>query len=90
MSEPLSLASLPELLARVPVLERELAELRAETESLRDRLEGLGRPAEVKCPECECELFNTRKSAPSPRGIRRRRECRGCGHRFTTYEVIGR
>jgi len=41
----------------------------------------------VRCPKCHCghvPVLYTRKVANG--GIRRRRECRACGRRFTTYE----
>lgn len=38
------------------------------------------------CPNCGAKtgVISTRRSR---RAIRRRRECKVCGHRFTTYEV---
>lgn len=41
------------------------------------------------CPLCE-EATGVADSRPGPRGhtIRRRRVCRTCGHRFTTYEAM--
>lgn len=42
------------------------------------------------CPKCgysEDKVVDSR-SAHNNRAIRRRRECLGCGHRFTTYETI--
>ncbi len=46
----------------------------------------------MKCPECDCledKVVDTRISKEGD-SIRRRRECIGCGHRFTTYEAIMR
>lgn len=39
------------------------------------------------CPKCEgsTRVLETRDTGA---GTRRRRECRRCGHRFTTYEVL--
>ena len=44
----------------------------------------------MKCPFCTCEDSKVIDSRPTDEGerIRRRRECNGCGKRFTTYEVI--
>ena len=44
----------------------------------------------MKCLYCECtdsKVIDSR-SADDNRTIRRRRECTGCGRRFTTYETI--
>jgi transcriptional repressor NrdR len=44
----------------------------------------------MKCPECgnaEDKVIETREGREA-RYIRRRRECLGCGRRFTTYEKI--
>jgi transcriptional repressor NrdR len=42
----------------------------------------------VHCPLCGADDDKVVDSRPSPDGaaIRRRRECRACGHRFTTFE----
>ncbi len=43
----------------------------------------------MKCPVCsnpESKVIDSRPSDKS--SIRRRRECLGCGKRFTTYEII--
>lgn len=77
----LSLDALPELLAQVPALVREVAELRAEVESIKSR--------NLVCPKCGSTNFNTTKTAQTERGVRRLRRCRGCGERVTTHEVIG-
>ena len=44
----------------------------------------------MKCPFCGYEESRVVDSRPADDGerIRRRRECLGCGKRFTTYEVI--
>ena len=44
----------------------------------------------MKCPYCGFEESKVIDSRPTDEGerIRRRRECLGCGKRFTTYEVI--
>jgi len=42
----------------------------------------------MRCPKCEhtdSRVVDSRLSR-GDRAIRRRRECAGCGHRFTTYE----
>ena len=44
----------------------------------------------MKCLYCDCtesKVMDSR-SADDDRTIRRRRECIGCGRRFTTYETI--
>ena len=42
----------------------------------------------MRCPRCGCEESKVVDSRPSENNdaIRRRRECMGCGFRFTTYE----
>lgn len=44
----------------------------------------------MKCPVCNCQELRVLDSRPSTdyTSIKRRRECEGCGRRFTTYEVI--
>ena len=44
----------------------------------------------MRCPKCGCQEDRVVDSRGSREGatIRRRRECTGCGHRFTTYEEI--
>lgn len=44
----------------------------------------------MKCPVCRHTESRVIDSRPTPDGtsIRRRRECAGCGRRFTTYETI--
>ena len=44
----------------------------------------------MKCPYCEFEESKVIDSRPTDEGeaIRRRRECLGCGKRFTTYEKV--
>jgi transcriptional repressor NrdR len=46
----------------------------------------------MRCPKCECRDDKVIDSRASREGmtIRRRRECLGCGYRFTTYEAIER
>ena len=49
-------------------------------------------PEEVnmRCPRCGCQddkVLDSR-STKEGAGVRRRRECLNCGHRFTTYEEI--
>lgn len=45
----------------------------------------------MRCPSCGNPESKVVDSRPSEDGaaIRRRRECLGCGHRFTTYERLG-
>jgi transcriptional repressor NrdR len=44
----------------------------------------------MRCPKCGCQDDKVIDSRASREGatIRRRRECIGCGHRFTTYEEV--
>ena len=44
----------------------------------------------MKCPFCGCFDSKVVDSRPTEDGerIRRRRECTGCGKRFTTFEVV--
>src|SRR5215831_17595800 len=39
----------------------------------------------MTCPECRGKTSVT-ETRESPRGVRRRRRCRSCGYRFTTFE----
>jgi transcriptional repressor NrdR len=44
----------------------------------------------MRCPECGCiedKVIDSR-AVKDDRGVRRRRECLKCKHRFTTYESI--
>lgn len=40
----------------------------------------------MNCPRCNTKSI-VKDSRPSPGTWRRRRECEGCGHRFSTYEI---
>lgn len=44
----------------------------------------------MKCQFCNCQDSKVVDSRPTEEGtiIRRRRECTGCGRRFTTYEKV--
>ncbi len=46
----------------------------------------------MRCPKCACQEDKVIDSRASGGGttIRRRRECLGCAHRYTTYEEIER
>lgn len=46
----------------------------------------------MRCPKCGCQEDKVIDSRASREGvtIRRRRQCVGCGYRFTTYEEIER
>lgn len=46
----------------------------------------------MRCPKCGCQDDKVIDSRASREGttIRRRRECIGCGHRYTTYEEVER
>ena len=44
----------------------------------------------LECRRCGCQHFFVIYTRPAPRGrIQRRRECRHCGARITTYETGG-
>jgi transcriptional repressor NrdR len=40
----------------------------------------------MKCPHCDQMATRVIDSRTAEHGVRRRRECQGCGERFTTYE----
>ena len=40
------------------------------------------------CPMCDHSKFEVLETRTSGDGMRRRRNCVGCGHRFTTFERI--
>lgn len=44
----------------------------------------------MRCPRCACQDDKVMDSRATKEGagVRRRRECLSCGHRFTTYEEI--
>ncbi|MCP3968662.1 MAG: transcriptional repressor NrdR [Lentisphaerae bacterium] len=44
----------------------------------------------MRCPECNCldDKVVDSRSVKEGAGVRRRRECLNCSHRFTTYEGI--
>ena len=44
----------------------------------------------MKCPKCGYNKSEVIDSRPADEGasIRRRRECRSCQNRFTTYETV--
>lgn len=42
----------------------------------------------MKCPFCSSSDSRVVDTRTARSGIRRRRECKGCGERFTTYEQI--
>ncbi len=44
----------------------------------------------MRCPLCQYPESKVIDSRPVDEGIRRRRECLGCGERFTTYERLQR
>ena len=41
----------------------------------------------LKCPKCGYDQSYVINSRSKDGGIRRRRECNGCGYRYTTYEA---
>ncbi len=42
----------------------------------------------MRCPTCEYSISKVTNSREAEGSVRRRRECRRCGVRFTTYEKI--
>ena len=42
----------------------------------------------MRCPTCEYSISKVTNSREAEGSVRRRRECRQCGVRFTTYEKI--
>lgn len=40
-----------------------------------------------KCPTCHCQNFRVLETRSGEESKTRRRECRCCGHRFTTLEI---
>ncbi len=48
------------------------------------------RPVGLECPDCGCRHFYVVYTRPTPNGrIMRRRQCRHCGRRITTFEKTG-
>lgn len=41
----------------------------------------------MKCPKCQSDQLKVADSRPTDHGVRRRRECLDCGHRFSTMET---
>ena len=44
----------------------------------------------MRCPQCQCldDKVVDSRTVKEGAGVRRRRECLNCGHRYTTYESI--
>lgn len=42
----------------------------------------------MKCPACHAPDSRVLDSRPRDYGVRRRRQCSACGHRFTTRETL--
>lgn len=40
----------------------------------------------MRCPRCESTSLAVLEKRDTEEGVRRRRQCQGCQHRFTTYE----
>ena len=40
----------------------------------------------MRCPRCESTSLAVLEKRDTEEGVRRRRQCQGCDHRFTTYE----
>src|SRR3569623_1512662 len=60
--------------------------------SVRSSESALSSGGRMRCSKCGCQEDKVIDSRTSREGatIRRRRECIGCGNRFTTYEEIER
>jgi len=44
----------------------------------------------IVCPKCGGQDAEVKDTRSTESGIRRRRMCGSCSHRFTTYEYIGK
>lgn len=42
----------------------------------------------IQCPKCQSARMDVIDTRPGDECTVRRRKCRGCGHRFTTVEII--
>ena len=44
----------------------------------------------MRCPQCQCldDKVVDSRVIKDGEGVRRRRECLNCGHRYTTYEAV--
>ena len=42
----------------------------------------------MKCPKCSNRRLSVLDTKPGPEFVRRFRQCKKCGHRFKTMEVI--
>lgn len=42
----------------------------------------------IQCPKCQSARMSVIDTRPGDESTVRRRECRGCGHRFTTVEIV--
>lgn len=40
------------------------------------------------CPKCQSPDLRTLETRPTASGVKRRRECETCEHRFTTVEKV--
>lgn len=45
-------------------------------------------PAGLACPKCGCHHFEVERTKPMVGRIMRRRVCRHCGRKVTTYEKL--
>lgn len=46
------------------------------------------KPVGIHCVACGKRALRTVETRPTHGGVRRRKECCSCGHRFTTVEKI--
>ena len=59
-----------------------------EGKELKDTTDKKKSPIGIACPQCGCRHFYTTHTEPLRDGrIRRRKECRHCGHRIVTFET---
>lgn len=42
----------------------------------------------LTCPSCQSRDLRTLETRPTDGGVKRRRVCKYCGHRFTTVEEV--
>jgi len=59
------------------------AEMAAEADAARAEATG-----GIECPKCGCRHLHIYKTVPKGTLVKRRRQCRNCGHRLGTTERI--
>lgn len=48
----------------------------------------MGKDEGILCPKCESDRTQVKDSRPAALGVRRKRSCSSCGHRFVTMEAV--